>query len=66
MEACSVAHHWLIDTLPTAGSYYAKCRKCGAGKVFPFQDPRFRFRMFRKPVPQSVVEPPLGSPAKTS
>ncbi len=66
MELCAVAHHWLIDTLPTAGSYHAKCRKCGAKKVFPFEDPRFRFRMFRKPVAQSVTEQTLGLPAKTS
>ncbi len=63
MVACAVAHHWLIDTLPTAGSYHATCRKCGAEKVFPFQDPRFRFRLIRKPVPQAATEPPLGLPA---
>ncbi len=63
MVACAVAHHWLIDTLPTAGSYYATCRNCGAQKVFPFQDPRFRFRLIRKPVSHSGTEPPLGLPA---
>ena len=63
MVACAVAHHWLIDALPTSGSYHATCRKCGAVKIFPFQDPRFRFRLLRKPVPQPATEPPLGLPA---
>ena len=37
MDACTVAHHWLIDDGPTRGSYHATCKKCGEHKDFPEQ-----------------------------
>lgn len=49
MRAYGHVHHWLVDTRPSAGSYHATCKKCGARKDFPEEEPRFRFRLSRKP-----------------
>lgn len=49
-------HHWLIDTLPTDGTYHATCKECGAHKDFPEEEPRFRFRLSRKPSKPLVEE----------
>ena len=56
MRSYAHIHHWLIDTLPSAGTYHAKCKKCGAVKVFPEEEPRFRFRLSRKPTKPLVEE----------
>ena len=31
-------HHWLVASLPVAGLYPARCRRCGAQRAFPYLD----------------------------
>jgi len=56
-SAAHLAHHWIIDTLPRNGLYHAKCKKCGAEKDFPQEEPHFRLNVYRKPTAPSVIEP---------
>jgi hypothetical protein len=42
-------HHWLIDSLPMNGAYHAICKKCGAEREFPQEEPGWKFRLTRKP-----------------
>ena len=55
MDTCTLAHHWLVDSLPARGSYHATCRICGEEKNFPEQETRFRFTMNKKPVPPPIM-----------
>jgi len=51
------AHHWMIDSLARNGLYHARCKKCGAEKDFPQEEPPFRFSVYRKPIAPSAIEP---------
>jgi hypothetical protein len=62
MDSCSLAHHWIIDALPTRGSYHATCKVCGEERDFPEDATRFKFRMTKNVVPAPVVERLLGRP----
>jgi hypothetical protein len=66
MDSCVLAHHWLIDALPTRGSYHAKCKNCGEEREFPEDANRFKFRIFKKIVSPPVTEQQPGLPAGAS
>lgn len=63
MDSCPLAHHWLIDTHPTRGSYHATCKNCGEEKEFPEDAARFKFRMSKNVVPAPIIEQLLSLPA---
>ncbi len=35
LDPCVVAHHWIVETRPTRGSYHATCKVCGQEREFP-------------------------------
>ena len=63
MDSCALAHHWLIDTHPTHGSYHATCKNCGEEKEFPEDAAHFKFRMGKNMIPAPILEQLLGLPA---
>jgi hypothetical protein len=66
MDSCVLAHHWLIDALPTRGSYHAKCKNCGEEREFPEDANRFKFRLARNVVSRPVMEQQSTLPAGAS
>ena len=63
MVSCAPAHHWVIDALPTRGSYHATCKNCGEERQFPEDANPFKFRMGKNVVPAPILEQLLGLPA---
>jgi hypothetical protein len=66
MDSCTLAHHWIIDALPTRGSYHATCKNCGEEREFPEDATPFKFRMTRSTIPSPDIERLLGLPAGAS
>ncbi|MDM8000485.1 MAG: hypothetical protein QUS33_10925 [Dehalococcoidia bacterium] len=62
MDSCPLAHHWIIDALPTRGAYHAICKICGEERDFPENTTPFKFRMPKSAIPSPVVERLLGLP----
>jgi len=66
MDSCVLAHHWLIDALPTRGSYHAKCKNCGEEREFPEDANRFKFIVRKIIVSPPVTKEQTGLPAGSS
>jgi RNA recognition motif-containing protein len=68
LKVRTCVHHWIIDTLAMKGVYYARCKKCGAEKDFPCQQPWSVFSVkSTNPTPLSPTELPKrhrGRPRK--
>lgn len=68
LKVRTCVHHWVIDTLAMNGVYYGRCKKCGAEKDFPCQQPWSRNIVLQSsPSPPLLIKPlkrPRGRPRK--
>ena len=68
LKVRTCVHHWVIDTLAMNAVYHARCKKCGAEKDFPYQQPWPVFSLKpTNPTPLSPTELPKrrrGRPRK--